>query len=236
MTYLNKFLIALCALPLATASLGAASPKQIPVATEDGVLFEVKSPHNRTIYIASSFNNWADNNEGEVSDDRYALERGKNGIWSKVFKLEPGRYTFKLVEEREAFDYWFIPDDMPVVDEEGNAVFTVAANGDVYLGDGINKALSPKVDGNRVTFQVWAPDAGMIYLAGEFNNWAENDEGFVSMVGAQMQGPDDDGIWRKTVDLFSGKYHYQFVIDGQHWIRDPNEQEFLDNHSIVSVD
>lgn len=234
MNYLKISRFPFAVLSLVFASLASAS-SQIPVATQEGVLFEVKSPGNRTVYLAGSFNNWADNNEGDVMNDRYAMTRGKNSTWSKVMKLEPGRYIFKFVQERGAFDEWFIPDGTPIVDDEGNAVFTVAANGDVYLGDGINPALTPKVDGDRVTFQLWAPDAGMVYLAGDFNNWANNQEGFVSMVSAQMSGPDDNGVWRKTVELSSGENHYQFVIDGEHWIRDPNEQEYVSDHSIIEI-
>lgn len=232
---MNRIRFLLCVMPCVFIALGYASESQILRVTEDGILFEAKSSGADTVYLAGSFNNWADNAEGDVRDDRFAMKRGKGDVWTKTLKLEPGRYAFKFVQENGVGDEWFVSDGISSVDDEGNVLFTVVGSGAVFLGDGINPDLCPRVEKNTVTFQMWAPDAGMVYLAGDFNNWAENKEGFVSSVSAQMDGPDEGGIWRKTLTLVPGPHHYQFVIDGERWIRDANENEFLDDHSIVTV-
>jgi enterochelin esterase-like enzyme len=61
------------------------------------------------------------------------------------------------------------------------------------------------------TFELHAPAAHDVYLAGEMTAW---DQGKLPM------RRDGDGPWRLTVDLASGQWLYKFIVDGQ-WIPDP---------------
>ena len=81
-----------------------------------------------------------------------------------------------------------------------------------------------------MTFQVYAPHARRVTLAGEFNQWDPD--------AAPMQ-PHEDGHWSITLDLASGRYQYKFVVD-EHWLPDlnahdnvPNERGTLD--SVIEV-
>ncbi len=67
----------------------------------------------------------------------------------------------------------------------------------------------PKV--NEVTLTIEAPDAGEVYLAGEFNNWKLDEN-------SRMEH--NNGCWTKRLKLDGGKYRYRFVIDGK-WTEDP---------------
>ena len=61
------------------------------------------------------------------------------------------------------------------------------------------------------TFELNAPDAHHVYLAGEMTQW---DKGKLPM---RME---TDGKWRVTVDLGGGEWLYKFIVDGK-WIADP---------------
>jgi hypothetical protein len=43
-------------------------------------------------------------------------------------------------------------------------------------------------------------------------------------------------VWHAEVELKPGRHVYQFVIDGDHWIAEPNGDETdKENHSVVEV-
>ena len=79
------------------------------------------------------------------------------------------------------------------------------------------------------TYQPLTGGKHQVYLAGDFNNWAEN----------KTIMEESDGIYEITLLLRSGKYSYKFIVDGK-WINDDNAQEFVDDgyggqNSIVFV-
>jgi chromosome partitioning protein len=62
----------------------------------------------------------------------------------------------------------------------------------------------------EITFTFDAPQAKEIYVAGEFNGWRLDETS--RMVN-------DNGVWKKNVELPQGSYRYRFVVDGT-WIED----------------
>jgi hypothetical protein len=66
----------------------------------------------------------------------------------------------------------------------------------------------------RVHFEVHAPGAQRVELAGDFNNWAPG--------AIRLRGPDASGHWTADIDLPEGRYEYQFLVNGKTWITDPN--------------
>lgn len=68
----------------------------------------------------------------------------------------------------------------------------------------------PKV--NEVAFSILAPEAKEVYIAGDFNGWKLDDN-------SRMR--QDNGAWKKRMNLTGGKYRYRFVIDGK-WTEDPD--------------
>ena len=58
--------------------------------------------------------------------------------------------------------------------------------------------LPRKVDGG-IHFQCYAPEAHVVYLAGDFNGWANNVDGRITNSAFAMSGPDTNGVWRKTI-------------------------------------
>lgn len=91
------------------------------------------------------------------------------------------------------------------------------------------KEALPKL--NEIVFSVTAPEAKEVYLAGDFNDWKLDDS---------SQMIQDNGIWRKSINLKEGKYRYRFVIDGK-WTEDINNpvkevNPFGSTDSLIEVE
>ena len=62
------------------------------------------------------------------------------------------------------------------------------------------------------SFKLAAPEAGEVFLAGEFNEWS-------ATTTPMKRG--SDGSWVATLELAPGRYEYKFVVDRQ-WICEPD--------------
>ncbi len=88
----------------------------------------------------------------------------------------------------------------------------------------------PVVEGGLVHFQLYAPAAEDVRLAGEFNDW--------NAVQDRMEADVEAGLWRLTKELSPGKWRYRYIVDGT-WIEDPTvpyeESQAGYRNSIVEV-
>jgi hypothetical protein len=65
-----------------------------------------------------------------------------------------------------------------------------------------------------VRFELQAPEARDVAVVGNWNHWDPEAQ--------KLEDPDGDGIWEIEIPLNRGEEHqYQFLIDGQTWIPDP---------------
>ncbi len=71
-----------------------------------------------------------------------------------------------------------------------------------------------------VQFQLAAPAAHSVAVAGSFNGW---DPAALPMVRAA------DGTWIATIALPVGEHSYQFVLDGRQWRPDPTAHAQVDD-------
>lgn len=62
-----------------------------------------------------------------------------------------------------------------------------------------------------VQFQLEAPGAAEVRLAGDFSNWEPG----------HLMTRTESGVWRVFVPLTPGVHEYAFVIDGNRWVPDP---------------
>jgi hypothetical protein len=62
-----------------------------------------------------------------------------------------------------------------------------------------------------VRFQLAAPHAQNVKLAGDFSNWSP-------AYSMQRSAP---GVWTIVVPLAPGVHEYAFIVDGQKWVADP---------------
>jgi hypothetical protein len=73
----------------------------------------------------------------------------------------------------------------------------------------------------EVHFTLTAPNAESVALVGDFTGWETSK--------IKLKDPNDDGMWEATVKLKKDNvYLYNFVIDGEKWVVDPD--------SIIQVD
>ncbi|RPI79550.1 MAG: glycoside hydrolase [Desulfobacteraceae bacterium] len=75
----------------------------------------------------------------------------------------------------------------------------------------------------KVTFNLTAPEAGRVYLAGDFNEW----KGDVTPLKPQK----NNGAateWRTILQLQPGTYQYRYIVDGE-WRNDPLSRERAPN-------
>lgn len=68
-------------------------------------------------------------------------------------------------------------------------------------------------------FSFAAPDAMSVQLVGDFTHWQQNP---INML------KDPDGVWRISVELKPGTYHYRFLVDGE-WRDDPECTLYVPN-------
>jgi hypothetical protein len=86
-------------------------------------------------------------------------------------------------------------------------------------------------DSVYVRFELHAPHASRVALAGTFNRWDPTATPLVR-VGK-------DGMWTVTLALPSGQHQYGFIVDGRNWMPDPAaptvDDGFGRRNSVVSV-
>jgi hypothetical protein len=85
----------------------------------------------------------------------------------------------------------------------------------------------------RVEFRLEAPDAQVVAVVGDWNEW--------DATANPLRDPDGDGIWEATVTLRPDReYQYQFLIDESKWIPDPRSPLMVDDgfggsNSVLSI-
>jgi len=223
-----------------------------PHEVKDGMLFSYYAPSARFVTLAGSFNNWGGTQGGGRYDptiDRMEDPDG-DGIWTIVLPLPPGRHQYKFVLDGGV--RWEQDPNNPDKATEGgfeNSLIIVpqtvryvseAVTGTVLGGAGESKPIAPAgqppagepsvAKAGAVTFELSAPDASQVFVAGQFNGWNPS---------ADALAKGDDGVFRITLDLPPGTYEYKFVVDGT-WTEDPANPESVSDpyggkNSVLTV-
>ena len=81
----------------------------------------------------------------------------------------------------------------------------------------LSEEAKPKT--KKVQFNLCAPEANRVFLAGDFNNW---DVDNLPMKKANK------GTWETSFALPPGRYEYRFWVD-EVWQDDPNAHERIEN-------
>lgn len=76
-----------------------------------------------------------------------------------------------------------------------------------------------KNDMAKQTFRFKAPAALSVLLVGDFTHWQEKP---IAMKKSTQ------GVWRASVNLPPGTYHYRFMVDGE-WRDDPESTLHMTN-------
>ncbi len=82
-----------------------------------------------------------------------------------------------------------------------------------------------------VRFQLAAPGARTVSLAGDFNGWSRD--------AIILRPGERKGVWTTTLRLKPGRHEYAFIVDGKRWVADPyattRTDEFNVQSSVVSI-
>ncbi len=92
-----------------------------------------------------------------------------------------------------------------------------------------------------IIFELYAPSARYVTLAGDFNGWGGTANGVYNpdidrmyddgTNGDRVKG---DGIWTIIKTLPPGVYQYKYVIDGVNWVLDPSNPERIQNGPYIN--
>jgi 1,4-alpha-glucan branching enzyme len=103
--------------------ISGCAPKSLePVVLHEGVRFSYSAPTAKSISIAGSFNRWNPDHDRLIGPDR-------EGIWTIVLGLPPGRYEYRFVVDGKE---WVLDPSVPWVDDgmgDRNSLFIVPSNG-----------------------------------------------------------------------------------------------------------
>jgi 1,4-alpha-glucan branching enzyme len=186
--------------------------------TEIDQTFQYTNPAAKSVSVAGEFSNWSE----------LPMTRDESGTWSRTLHLRPGYYGYKLVVDGE----WILDPANPlrktVNDLEDSAVSV----------GGVPPSSAAPASANRIPtlFSFSDAKAASVLLAGEFNNWADNEDGKVTGHTEWLLKSDGAGNWTLTVALAPGKYKFKYVIDGgARWEKDPRWPSTTDDNSLMEV-
>ncbi len=179
---------------------------------EAAVTLTYLGPNAKAVGVAGEFNNWR----------ILPLDRSADGVWTKTLHLRPGQYAYKLVVD----DEWILDPKNPdrkTVNGIENSMITAGA------------PAAPAADTVAVEFKYTDANAKTVYLAGDFNQWLDNDQGKVTGHEAWQLQNDGNGNWKLTRQLQPGRYLFKYVVDGARWVNAPGLPTAEDGNSILEV-
>lgn len=138
-------------------------------------------PGAKRVIVSGTFNNW---NERDLK-----MKQTSTG-WALPVYLKDGTFEYKFIVDGE----WIVDPGNPNRRDDGKGNY----NSFIEKGE----AAVFKLNG--------FPDAHRVIVAGEFNNWNEE----------QLVMKKTDTGWELPYVLGPGNYQYKFIVDGQ-WMTDP---------------
>ena len=141
--------------------------------------FRVTSADAGKISVAGDFNSWA--------MDSIWLNKDDGGEWSVTLDVAPGPHEFKFIKDG----------DWDALNKDNRKI-------DVPADGALSVTEAPKGASGTV-FEVLAPGASKVSIAGAFNNWNPDEK---------LLEKNADGKWSITIELAPGTYEYKFLKDG----------------------
>lgn len=209
-----------------------------PRAVDGGVEFRVYAPAAKAAFLAGSFNNWGDAQAGVISDIGYRLFRVTNKEFVKVTDLPAGRHEYAIVlDTGSGANQWIEGATELPLSESKHRTFVVGPKSGTPTPTPAATMPATTVPAGRVPpgnpfcfpprvlpdggleFGVYAPSATSVYLAGDFNGWANHTNGSTAEPTAQLHSV-GKGYFRRTFYLLPDTYCFKYCIDGRpSWVR-----------------
>ena len=136
-----------------------------PVQKGDTILFRFASePGVKAVYLAGNFNGWAQNNQGRVSNPRFAMRLSGENLWYREENLHPGEIRYTYVVETAAGDFqWLTDPHGKETDGENHSVFRPSPSSRQRKWPASNTGNYPTIPPDAVprlsvrTEKVWVP-------------------------------------------------------------------------------
>ena len=209
----------------ATTSAPDTSHAGAPLRAGDAVLFRLRAPADAAqVFVAGSFNNWADNQNGAVTDAKFALTDAGDGHFTGYALVEPQVESYKFVVLDKAGNFTWIADpNVAKTDEQGNS--EVDFSKIERLAPAANREGAPIRQGDAVLFRFRAPaGAAKVFVAGSFNDFAQANAGVITGDKYAMT-PGANGLYTRRESIGAATEKYKYVVlgaDGQFtWMSDP---------------
>ncbi|HEX3234921.1 MAG TPA: isoamylase early set domain-containing protein [Gemmatimonadales bacterium] len=74
---------------------------------------------------------------------------------------------------------------------------------------------TPSGGARSVELRLVAPTGSQVVVVGDFNDW--------DPAATPLRPAGEPGVWKVELRLKPGRYHYAFLVDQRHWVRDPSE-------------
>jgi 1,4-alpha-glucan branching enzyme len=161
-----------------------------------GTLFTYKNRGAHSVQITGSFSRWKP----------VPMTRSDSGIWYYFLPAdESGRgITYKYIVDSILVRDPLNPDR---VDDRMGSYLSVADPAVKTEGKHVTWR---KIGDSTIEFRLYRPEASLVSLVGDFNNWNPEDD---------LLSKGNNGIWRLRKKLFRGVYRYKFIVDGE-WLPD----------------
>ncbi len=187
-------------------------------------------------HISPDVNRLLDGEPGGSPEDRAAADRFQNVLDTYAAGLRvPGREVdmavMTAVRRRrvrawwETFWRWLVrPQAVQLRPAMAAAAIVAALALGIVFRQAIlggNAGVGSETPVVLVRFELAAPRAQNVSLAGSFNDWNAGEEDMVRSSAT--------GLWTITVPLPSGEHQYMFVVDGEQWVPDPNAHAQVDD-------
>ncbi|MEQ8820874.1 MAG: hypothetical protein RLY93_11570 [Sumerlaeia bacterium] len=254
--------IALCLALMGLAAGPALAAEALPlIYTPTGVLFRVKAPDASSVYIAGTFNGWANSDGYTVSDPESKMfGPDENGVFEHFYTLTPGVHVFKYCVNG-THDGWMPgppdlerrKDDFDVTAGQGGTMgsaFEFSLEEPPWPGYIPNGSMRPrllvsKMDGKpylRVRF--FSRQANIVHIVGSWDGWAGiSDRGVYDEYHAAAVARRSDTseevpyVWEKYIGpLEEGTLEYKIVVNNRQWLADPSVlQASEDGNSVVGI-
>jgi hypothetical protein len=139
-------------------------------------------------------------------------------VRSRVPAVPPSGWAWLLAPRQVRIRPVFVP----LVAAAALALWFLPRSGGTRAPTGTSEVVAAATmrDTVYVRFDLTAPDAREVAVAGTFNGWRPE-----SMRMARGAG----GVWSITLPLPIGEHRYQFVVDGQRWEPDPAAPAIVDD-------
>jgi hypothetical protein len=204
----------------------AASADIAPPESQIPTLKEAPAPYTRKIQAAVV--HASDVNYGDLSKfiGRYEVDPARVENFILDITLEAGELWLKpshsakrrLIRQSEGdFIDSYSDYNLIAILDERDRVIGLSLNSQHMNGTARKLALpSPSLKGN-ITFRLQGfPDAKVVAIAGDFNNWNQS----------QFLFSKEGSGWVCRVNLPAGVYQYKFIVDGN-WLIDPNNPKIV---------